>query len=132
LKKEVHEKRSTVGGPRNASERGDRVTKTEPVSAAPKSKLMSAKGTSKERKNFKREHYKEIIIKKEKFTDSEDEEKKRNKKKKQKRNRVRNLRKTHLQKSLIVVIQKRKRRRKLGRKRRVVLEVVGSLYIYIT
>jgi len=73
LKKEVHEKRSTVGGPRNASERGDRVTKTEPVSAAPKSKLMSARGTSKERENVKREHYKEIIINKEKLTDSKDE-----------------------------------------------------------
>jgi len=71
------------GGPRNASQRGEKVAKTEPVSAAPKSQSVSTKDSSVERNksNVKREHCGEIIIKKEKFTDSEDEDKKRDKKK---------------------------------------------------
>jgi len=42
-------------GPSDASERGERVAKTEPVSAMPRSKLVSARGASKERDNVKNE-----------------------------------------------------------------------------
>jgi len=86
------------GGLRNANERGEMVVKSEPVSALPKSKLVSARNSSGERIkiNVKRVHCNEIVIKKEKFTDSEDEDKKRDKKNKlDKKKRVRNLRKTH-------------------------------------
>jgi len=97
----------------------------------PKPKLVSARDSSIEKNkiNVKREHYGEVVVKKEKFTDSEDEDKKKKIRKRNLiRNRVRNLRKTHHQKSLIVVSQKKKRRRNVGGKGRVILEVVGSLY----
>jgi len=72
------------GGLRNTNERGEMVIKSESVSAPPKSKVVSARDSSVKRSkvNVKGKHYGEIIVKKEKFTDSEDEDKKRDKKKK--------------------------------------------------
>jgi len=56
------------GGPRNANEHGEVVVKSEPVSAPPKSKFVSARENSGERRskiNFKRVHCGEIVVKKE-------------------------------------------------------------------
>jgi len=73
------------GGRRNANERGEVVVKFEPMNAPPKSRLVSARknsGKKRSKKNVKRVHCGEIVVKKKKFTDGEDEDKKRDKKKK--------------------------------------------------
>jgi len=72
------------GGPKNASERGEMVVKSEPVSTPPKSKLLSARDSSGEinKINVKKKHYGENVIKNEKFTDSEGENERRDTRKK--------------------------------------------------
>jgi len=73
------------GGPRNANERGEVVVKSEPMSAPPKSKLVSARGNHGKRRSkiiVKKVHCGEILVKKKKFTDSEEEDKRRDKKNK--------------------------------------------------
>jgi len=74
------------GGLRNVNDRGEVVVKSEPMSAPPKSKLMSARKNSQEERkskiNVKRVYCGETLIKKDKFTESEEEDKKRDKNKK--------------------------------------------------
>jgi len=55
------------GEPRNATEGGEMVVKSEQISTPPKSKLVSARETSGERRskiNVKRVHCSEVLVKK--------------------------------------------------------------------
>jgi len=74
------------GGLRNANERDEVVVKFEPMTAQPKSKLVSAGENGREERKskikVKKVPFSEALIKKEKFTDSEEEDKRRDKDKK--------------------------------------------------